>query len=288
MKKINLMILGTQKGGTTSLYEYIKQHSNIYFSDVKEVTYFRNNDSYKKGEQYLNSHFLNIKDENIVATADVHLLPCAKCPSRVKDYNPKMKFIVMVREPTVRAYSAYNFALKKMWEKETITFEKAFELENSRISSEEYDLLYFYNGLYSQHLTHWSSYFPKENFLIIKDTELSKNSTKVLKRVFDFLNINDESLTIDTSKSHNKASIVKSKFMQKYLINSTSLKKNIGIFLPQKLKVIINGKIIKKLRLWNEVEKDYAKLNDNTQREIKKYFIEDLDKLEKEYGVTFE
>ena len=32
--KVNLMIIGSQKSGTTSLYEYAKQHPNIYFSEV--------------------------------------------------------------------------------------------------------------------------------------------------------------------------------------------------------------------------------------------------------------
>ena len=108
MKKVNLLVIGTQKAGTTSLYEYIRQHPDIYFSDVKEVTYFVEDALYSKGEDYYHSFFTKIENEKIIASSYVHMLPCKKCPGRVKEYNPDMKFIVMLREPVSRAYSAYN------------------------------------------------------------------------------------------------------------------------------------------------------------------------------------
>ena len=36
----NFFVIGAQKAGTTSLYEYLRQHPEIYMSPVKEPGYF--------------------------------------------------------------------------------------------------------------------------------------------------------------------------------------------------------------------------------------------------------
>ena len=55
--KVNTMIIGVQKTGTTSLYEYMRQHSEVCFSEIKEITYFVDDEFYEKGESYLHSFF---------------------------------------------------------------------------------------------------------------------------------------------------------------------------------------------------------------------------------------
>jgi hypothetical protein len=37
---VNFLICGTQKGGTSALFVYLKEHPEICMSDVKEVHYF--------------------------------------------------------------------------------------------------------------------------------------------------------------------------------------------------------------------------------------------------------
>jgi hypothetical protein len=36
----NFLIIGAAKSGTTSLYEYLKQHPQIWMSSVKETNFF--------------------------------------------------------------------------------------------------------------------------------------------------------------------------------------------------------------------------------------------------------
>ena len=183
--KVNLLIIGAQKAGTTSLYYYLKQHPSIYFSEVKEVNYFAIDEFYKRGVKYYHSFFPNHKNQKIIASAYVHMLPDPKCPERVKEYNPDMKFIVMLRDPMKRAISAYKYAIQNNWEKEEISFTKAFDLESERLKSDKpnYDNMYFYNGLYYHHLSNWMKHFPKENFIILKDTDLKHNPEQVLSSI---------------------------------------------------------------------------------------------------------
>lgn len=38
--KLNLFIVGAAKAGTTSVYNYLKQHKDVYVSPIKEPNYF--------------------------------------------------------------------------------------------------------------------------------------------------------------------------------------------------------------------------------------------------------
>ena len=106
MPKLDFLIICTQKAGTTSLYEYITQHPQLYLPKVKEIQYFVDERFYNKGDSYLNSFTQDRKNETIGGMAYVHMLPSKEAPLRVKAYNPDMKMLVMHRAPVKRAYSA--------------------------------------------------------------------------------------------------------------------------------------------------------------------------------------
>lgn len=281
MRKVNLFILGTQKAGTTSLYEYIKQHDNIYFSDVKEVTYFVEKKSYTKGDDYFHSFFSHIKNEKIIASCYVHMLPCKKCPLRVKKYNPDMKFIIMLRDPVKRAYSAYKYAIKNGWENKKNRFEDTLNLEKERILKEEYDLMYFENGLYYKHIKNWQNYFPKKNFLLINDTELRNNRIEVLEKIFQFLQIENQSDKIDISKEYNKAGTLRFPLLQSFfLAKESKIKKSIGSLLNTNKKIFIKSKIIAPfINKINQVDKKYEPISKKTQNILEKYFQKDKEHL---------
>ncbi|MDA3953962.1 MAG: sulfotransferase, partial [Bacteroidales bacterium] len=103
--KTNMLIIGAGRSGTTTLYEHLKLHSDICFSNIKEVPYFSIPDIYKRGESYYHSFFKPNK-QKIIASSDTYLLIDKDAPKRIFDYNPNMKIIIMLREPVARAYSS--------------------------------------------------------------------------------------------------------------------------------------------------------------------------------------
>jgi hypothetical protein len=300
--KVNLLIIGTQKAGTTSLFHYLNQHPDIYFSEVKEVIYFASDEHYKRGEKYYHSFFPKYKDQKIIASSYVHMLPNPKCPERVKAYNPDMKFIVMLRDPIKRAMSAYKYAINNNWEDQNNSFKDAFNKEKERLASTSpnYDLTYFYNGLYYHHLSHWFEYFPKENFLIIKDTDLRNNSKQVLISIFDFLGI-EKNVEIDTSKNYNETVEVRSKLVQGILITKNPLiTKTLRTILPRSAKLFVLTKILPQLRNYNSKkivqENGYSPLNATPTIEASpsiyndsliNFFKEDSSKLKQELNISF-
>src|SRR5205823_14760833 len=52
----DFIIIGTQRGGTTSLYNYLVEHPGIGTSSIKEVHFF-DTPHFKKGRAWYRAHF---------------------------------------------------------------------------------------------------------------------------------------------------------------------------------------------------------------------------------------
>jgi len=287
MKKVNFLIIGTQKAGTTSLFNYLRQHNDLYFSEIKEITYFVNEELYKKGESYYHSFFNKFNNEKVIGSADVHLLPSKKSPERVRNYNPDMKFVVMVRNPVDRAFSAYKYALKNNWEEKSNSFEKSFILEKERIKSINYNLMYFENGKYSKHLLNWTKFFDKKQFLIIEDEYLKRNPKACCQKVFNFLELEDLSQIIDTTKQFNKAGVVKYKWLQTFILSRNSkLKTTIGKLMTPNIRVWIRSNIFQKLIAFNQKDQVNENISEEFRKELDEYFFESNKELEESFDVV--
>ena len=204
------LIIGTAKGGTTSLYEYMIKHPQIFPALTKQVHYF---DKYfSRGVNWYRSTFpsklqkirATKKNKKFVtgeATPLYMYHPLA--PQRVYNLIPNTKLIVLLRNPVERAYSRYSMELNH--NNETLSFEEAIEQEPSRLEGEfekmQKDGNYFsyhYNahsyltsGIYADQLERWFKYFPREQFLILSSEDFYKEPNKILNQVFQFLGIPD-------------------------------------------------------------------------------------------------
>jgi hypothetical protein len=287
-RKVDFLIIGTQKAGTTSLFQYILQHPDIYFSEVKEVNYFVYDQLYAKGEKYYHSFFSKLRKQKIIGSSYVHMLPCVKCVDRVYHYNPDIKIVVMLRNPADRAISAYKYAVRNGWEDADNSLQDAIKLEPKRLSREEYDLTYCYNGLYHKHLASWMKRFAKENILVLKQEELQSSPQETMNRLFDFLQVGHRS--IDTTKKYNVASGVHNQRLQKIMLDKGNpLARFLGSLMPQRAKVFIRAKIFPFIYRVNTSKEKEIKvtLTEKDKAALKKYFVEDLASLAEEFNIRY-
>lgn len=283
--KANTFIIGVQKAGTTSLYRYMSQHPEVYFSEVKEVTYFVDNEQFAKGLDWYHSFFNKHKQESVIATSYVHMLVDQDAPVRLKEYNPDAKIIICLREPLARANSAFHYAVKNGWESEGSSLREVFNhpADLSGIANIRFhDRNYFENGLYHKHISNWLKYFPREQLHLVRDVDLRHKTSEELKKVFDFLDI-DSNASIDTSKEFNKAGKVISKDLQKLILNKESkLKLFLRRRLPKSLRVWILGNVVSRIEAMNRIDESNAEIE---AKEIQQYFRDDLNKLKNEFGI---
>jgi len=114
---------------------------------------------------------------------------------------PKVKLIVLLRNPIDRAYSHYQMEVDHGDEK--LSFEDAIEQEENRINEdmkrmendEKYYSVNFYRksyltrGIYVNQLKRWFEYFPKEQFLILKSEDFYEKTSEVYQQVLEFLDL---------------------------------------------------------------------------------------------------
>src|SRR5437879_9845243 len=115
----DFIIIGTQRGGTTSLYSYLASHPSVGPASTKEVHFFDN--KYTKGLAWYRAHFPSAiekyyaehiqKRKFITGESSPYYLFHPHVPKRVAKDVPHAKFIVLLRNPVDRAYSQYNHAV---------------------------------------------------------------------------------------------------------------------------------------------------------------------------------
>ncbi len=205
----NFIIIGAQKCGTTSLFDYMRRHPQIARAFEKEVRFFDLN--YAKGQNWYRAHFPTVQRmylekyimrRNIItgeATPDYLWDP--RSPQRMYETLPDTKLVVLLRNPVDRAYSHYHHEVRLG--RENLSFEAAINRELEQMIPERENLIdddeylntsyrrhwYLSRGFYADQLDKWSGYFPIESFHIERAEDLFADTTSVLNRVFGFLDL---------------------------------------------------------------------------------------------------
>ena len=204
-------IIGTQRGGTTSLYNYLAEHPSIGAASIKEVHFF-DTPHYKQGLAWYRAHFPPLvqkyymqhvqKQAFITGEASPYYLFHPFAARRMANSLPHVKLIVMLRNPVDRAYSHFYHEVEGGHE--TLpSFEEAIQREEARLAGErekmqadEYyssynhrHFSYLARGIYADQLQTWMNVFPKDQFLIVKSEDFYADTAAVFKQTLAFLNL---------------------------------------------------------------------------------------------------
>jgi hypothetical protein len=192
--KVAFVIAGTQKGGTTALASYLYEHPEIGMPTVKEVHFFDTEENFASAEvDYAKYHvyFKPAVRGRLLGDATPIYMYWEPAPPRIWQYNPAMKFIMLLRNPVTRAYSQWNMERERG--RDTMPFEQAIrsELERCRDTLPLQHRLYSYvdRGFYSDQLRRIWRYFPVAQTLVLRSEELQHTPETALARVTDFLGV---------------------------------------------------------------------------------------------------
>ena len=213
------LVIGAQKAGTSALHTYLSSHPQLVGSQPKELNYFSCEKIFKKGLKFYHSHFHSTDDQAISFETSPSYLHNRVAFKRIYEYNPEMKMIVIVRDPVERAYSAWNMyrllykknrnwffdqwvsycckkntGFKRRSKNSLFDFSEYINEELNHISSGDPQILespVISHGLYYQQLSRFHTLFQKDQFLILENTDLTKNTVDVLKQIENFLKIDN-------------------------------------------------------------------------------------------------
>lgn len=210
----DFIVIGAQRGGTTSLYNYLIKFPQVAWSYKKEVHYFDTH--YTEGLGWYRAHFptrtwIGINKlfgrKLVVGEATPYYMFHPLAAKRIAELLPNAKLIAVLRNPIDRAYSQYQQCAQAG--RENLSFEDALDGEEERLKNDlgkllagEYDhipgaykdhpyKIYSYQarGRYAEQLERWYQHYPRENILILKAEEMYANPREVMERVSRFLGI---------------------------------------------------------------------------------------------------
>jgi hypothetical protein len=198
----DFLILGAQKGGTTSLHDYLGQHPAIEPPFKKELHHFtleadRSLDHYRRSfPTARRAGRVRSLTGTAMMTGEAtpYYLFHPGVPRQVAEALPEARLIVLLRDPVERAYSHHNHEV-------ALGFEHlGFDAEPERLAGEEQRLReqpsyvshahqhfsYVARGLYADQLERWLELFPRERMLVLFSDQLlaSPAETTVIAQRF--------------------------------------------------------------------------------------------------------
>ncbi|PSQ95842.1 MAG: hypothetical protein BRD55_09465 [Bacteroidetes bacterium SW_9_63_38] len=199
----NVVIIGTQKGGTTSLYHYLCQHPRIGGALSKELHYF--NLEYKKHRLWYRSNF-DLQGNRISLEATPDYIFDENTLWRMSRLIPEAKLIAVLRDPVSRAYSQYNHVQRGMgnWGADPRSFEEAvqadirFARENRVIGRSEYeDIFHSYvrRGIYAPQIRRFKKVYG-DQLLVLRSEDLFSDPNGFVNSIFEWLGIEQRDLQI--------------------------------------------------------------------------------------------
>lgn len=218
----DFLIIGAERCGTTSLYNYLAQHPSVVPAARKDIHFF--NVNYRRGAGWYRTHFPTLlskyshaRRKQGFATGDSTPSYCFSphAPRRVFELLPGVKLLLLLRDPVERAYSHYHMALRDGYE--TLPFAEALEREDERLRGELERMLedesyyssprhlysYLSRGIYADQLKLWLDRFSRDQMLVLKSEDLYENPPRIMKRVQQFLHLPLVELT--DHRKHNQA-----------------------------------------------------------------------------------
>jgi hypothetical protein len=193
-RRVDFVICGTQKGGTTALDAYLREHPEVCMADRKEVHFFDTEAFFaSRSPDYSTYHaaFSPNVSHKLIGEATPIYMYWRDAPRRIWEYNRDMKLVVVLRNPIERAFSHWNMERAKG--ADDLSFWDAIHSEEKRcreaLPYQHRVFSYVDRGFYLEQLRRLWSYFPREQVLILKNEVLKHHPCEALREVCDFLGV---------------------------------------------------------------------------------------------------
>jgi hypothetical protein len=204
------LIVGAQRSGTNSLYEYLVQHPGVMRAlPQQEVHYFDLH--FDRGLPWYQGHFATrawaaataarVGRAVLTGESSPYYMFHPLAPERIASTLPDVRLIVLLRDPVDRAYSQYCDQVS--FEQESLPFEEALAKEPERLRGEaerilaepryvsdaHYRYSYLARGRYLEQLERWLEHFPREQLLVVGLEELLERPGQVVSSICGFLGV---------------------------------------------------------------------------------------------------
>jgi hypothetical protein len=257
----NFLIIGAAKGGTTSLAHYLRQHPDVFVAREKECHHFlfegttpsfsgpRDAEEFQpliipERDRYLRC-FASAGAASARGEASVYYLYRPESLERALTYNPLMRFVVVLRDPVKRAFSAWAHMMRDGRESEH-SFLAAVDLEAPRTAAGwSYGFRYESVGRYGDQLAHAMRLIPADQLHVALSDDLVADPETTLANIFAFLGVRP--LPVDSSLVMNVSGRPRVQALNQLLTQANPIKSALKKVLPYRL----GSTLAHRIRNWN-------------------------------------
>lgn len=295
----DFLLVGAAKSGTTSLYNYLREHPHIYMPKIKEPQFFMSdilrevdrecyfyerikNEIAKKQivsdfETYQKLFCLEGRSAKRVGEGSVaYLYYYREVIPRIKHILGEPDIIIILRNPVDRAFSSYMHLIRNGGVDES--FEDFIKNEKDR-RKKKFPIT-FYGigaGLYYEQVKAYLDNFERIHVILYDD--FVQNTKNVIRIVYRFLGV-DEFFSANLSTKYNKSYGPKIKTIHKLITREYFFKRYLRL-LWQALPYQIRNQVL-------DYNKTRIEMTQEQRETVKSFFRRDISKLENLLGLNLE
>lgn len=277
MTDLSFCIIGAQKSATTTIFKWLNEHPELALPASKEAPFFSKEALFVQGwDACFQQNFQKTSDGVQYGTASPQYFGIKKVPVRMYELFPKIKLIMVLRNPVDRAYSHYQMEVRA--DRETRSFSEAIndllqpeQIELSRNADLGVVKAYVSFGEYGFLTQRWLNYFDLDQMLILTMDEIEKTPKDAFDKICTFLNI-DSSLTPSSlgKKFHQGGT-------ETWLPTTAKLKK---FRLFKVLKSLVPRRIYSRFAFWYKIHnvktnKPPAPMTDDIRAKLENHYAKD-------------
>jgi hypothetical protein len=193
---LDFVVIGAQKGGTTTLFEHLRQHPRLCLPADKEAPFFNRPELYSKGVDHLFTTYFPqpLPTDRLLGTVTPQYMCIGGCAQRIADAFPAARLVAILRDPVERAFSHYRMAARR--DQDTRSFDDAIAemlagpdaLEAARRSTHLGETYVAWSE-YGRMLGDFLERFDREQLLVTYTSDLEADPAAVLTAIDEFLDL---------------------------------------------------------------------------------------------------
>jgi hypothetical protein len=280
----DVYLTGPGRSGTTSLYQYLTQHPEIYAGSTKEHRYFDETvpaveddpEALAEAREAYLDRFRGAEGHELVVDGTPSYVYYRDALERIHEKRPDARFITSYRDPVERTYSLYWLMVASG--KEEMDFLDAIEegLADDRAGRYHTDRVKFIrNSRQGTQLQRLHEIFGEDQVLVLLFTDVVEDTSQVLVDVAEFLDIDPEiAAELDTETQHNATPGVPPNELAHMLRSSDTLKTIAQTLLPESVRDFLGNQVLLE-------EREKPPMDPEARRKLAEVFEPEVRQVEK-------
>jgi hypothetical protein len=217
----NLIIAGTGKSGTTSLFHYLCQHPEICGARVKETHFFsplREGGSIGPLSEYA-AYFERCGNERYrLEATPAYCTGGAALITAIKERLDRPRIIIVLRNPTERLWDSFRYMKSKLIVDPSLDFkdylDEAHRLRAAGVDTNEENRLFSWSrGFYAEWVVQWMTAF-EEDLRIVFFEHMVNDPASVVREICEWLALDSAPVAAFDYAHHNPTTVTKSRLLQ--------------------------------------------------------------------------